>query len=72
MKLGFFEVALTQLGASISYQFNTMTERPESMAIYSKANTIAKQSTGVAISNRGSKMVLMQINTIKNQPHAMA
>jgi hypothetical protein len=42
-----------------------MTGRPESMAINNKVNTIAKQKTGVAISNRGGKMVLMQINSIK-------
>jgi hypothetical protein len=49
-------MALMQLGATISYQSNTMTGRPESMTMDNKANTIVKHMTGVAISNRGSRM----------------
>jgi hypothetical protein len=49
-------MALMQLGATISYQSNAMTGRPESMTMDNKANTTVMRMTGVVISNRGSRM----------------
>jgi len=49
-----------------------MAERLESMIVDNKANTIFKQMTGDVLSNRRINMVLMQINSIINQPNAMA